>query len=62
MEPLTILIVLAMIATVAALAGGVVSMGRGGDYDRAHGTQFMFARVGLQGIALVLMALALLVA
>jgi hypothetical protein len=61
MTLLTVMIVLAMLATIAALASGVVSMVRGGEFDRKHSTQLMFARVGLQGIALVLLAVALVV-
>lgn len=59
---LNILILAALLATVAALAGGIVSMAHGGEYDRRHSYQFMFARVGFQGLALVLLVIALLVA
>ncbi len=62
MNLLTVMIVLAMLATVAALGAGVVSMVRGGQYDEEHSTRFMFGRVAFQGIALVLMMVALLVA
>ena len=54
MDILTILITLALFATVVALAGGVTSMVRGGEFDRRHSTQLMFARVGFQGLTLVL--------
>ena len=59
MELLTVLIILALVATVGALGAGVVSMVRGGQYDRQHGTQLMFARVSFQGAALVLLLIAL---
>ncbi|OGI41874.1 MAG: hypothetical protein A2150_04745 [Candidatus Muproteobacteria bacterium RBG_16_64_11] len=62
MTLLNLLILAAVLATVAALVGGIVSMAHGGEYDRRHGNQFMFARVGFQGLALVLLVVALLVA
>ncbi len=60
MNPLTLMIVLALIATIAALGAGIFSMVRGGEFDRKHGTELMFARVGFQGIALALLLVALL--
>ena len=62
MEPLTILIVLAALATVVALVAGVASMARGGEQDRERSGQLMYARVGAQGVTLVLLVLALLFA
>ena len=62
MNLLTLMIVLAMLATIGALGMGIGSMVRGGEYDRKHGTQFMFARVGLQGVTLALLLIALLAA
>ncbi|MGE5242120.1 MAG: hypothetical protein ACM3NI_10775 [Bacteroidota bacterium] len=35
-------------------------MAHGGDFDQRHSHQFMFARVGLQGITLLLIVLVLL--
>jgi len=61
MTLLTAVIILAAVATAAALAGGIASMAHGGEYDRRHGGQFMAARVGLQGVALALVLIALLV-
>lgn len=61
MNILTILIVLALLATIVSLVAGVGSMMRGGEYDRTHADKFMFSRVGFQGIALVLLVLALVV-
>ena len=52
---LKILIVVAIIATVFSLGAGVVSMGRGGDFDEQHSTQLMFARVGCQALTLLLL-------
>ncbi len=62
MKLLTILIVLALIAVIASLASGVISMMRGGEFDRQHSEQFMWARVGFQAVALVLLVIALYVA
>lgn len=59
MRMLTILIVLAAVATAAALAGGVASMAHGGEFDRRHSHQLMFARVGLQALALLLLIAAI---
>lgn len=59
MNPLTILIILALLATVAALGTGIVSMVRGGEFDEKHSTELMFARVGMQGAAVVLLLIAL---
>ena len=61
MELITILIMLALIATVVSFGGGIVSMVQGGEQDRKHSAQLMFARVGFQGLALLLLAVALLV-
>lgn len=62
MDLLTGMIVLALLATIGALVTGVISMVQGGEYDREHSTQLMFTRVGFQGVALVLLLIALFVA
>lgn len=59
MEALTIIIVVGLLATTAALLGGIVSMARGRDFDQAHSHHFMFARVGLQAITLLCLLVAL---
>ena len=59
MDVLTTMLVLAVIATVVVLGMGIVSMARGGDYDREHSARLMSWRVGLQGITLLLLAAAL---
>jgi len=59
MELLSILILLALLATVVALGMGIASMVRGGEYDREHSGQYMNARLGAQGIALLFLLLAL---
>ena len=62
MSLLSFMIILALLATVGALGAGVVSMVRGGEFDEKHSNQLMIARVGCQGIALVLMLVALYIA
>lgn len=59
MAVLTALIILALVATIVSLGWGVVSMAHGGDYDTKHSTQLMGARVGFQGLAIVLLLIAL---
>ncbi len=56
---LTTLVIIGLIATFAALWGGISSMVMGGGYDRKHGTQFMSARVGIQALTVVLLLIAL---
>lgn len=62
MNIMTALVVFALLATVAALVTGVFSMAHGGDFDRRHSHQIMFARVGLQGLTLLALLVALLLA
>lgn len=62
MTMLTILIALAALATWVALVGGVASMAHGGEFDRRHSHQFMFARVALQAAAFLFLVGALLLA
>jgi hypothetical protein len=59
---LTVLMVLLLIATVASLFGGLVSMGIGGELDDRNSTRLMVARVSLQGGALGLILLLMLFA
>jgi len=61
MSTLTVLIVMAMLSTVAALGWGVVSMTHGGDYDKKHSTQLMSLRVGLQLLAIGLLFVAMII-
>jgi len=58
MDPLTIVIILALLATAVALLFGLMSLGQGGSFDKDFGTGFMWARVGLQGLAVALLVLA----
>lgn len=59
MTTLSFLIMAAMLATVGALVLGIASMAHGGDFDQRHSHQFMFARVGFQGVVLLLLVLGL---
>lgn len=45
----------AVVLTVASLLSGVISMGRGGDFDHKHATHLMFFRVGFQALAVLLL-------
>ncbi|MCC7462058.1 MAG: twin transmembrane helix small protein [Gammaproteobacteria bacterium] len=59
MAMLTILILMALGATAVSLFLGIISMERGGEFDRAHSTRYMAMRVGFQGLTLVLLLIAL---
>ena len=50
-----IAIVGAMIAAVGALLLGVVSMAKGGEFNKKYGNNLMRARVALQGLAILLL-------
>lgn len=59
MDILTVIIVIGVLATAGALLTGIGSMVRGGEFDRMHSHQLMFARVGLQGVTLLCLLIAL---
>lgn len=59
MDLLTVIIVLALLATGVALLFGLISLGQGGRFDRDFGHGFMWARVGLQALAVILLVVAL---
>ncbi len=59
MSTLTVVIILALISTIVTLVWGLGSMASGGTYDREHSEQLMFARVGLQAFAFIMMMVAL---
>lgn len=59
MTTVTIMVMLALFATVVALGTGIGSMIHGGTFDDKHNDQLMMARIGLQGVAVVLIILAL---
>jgi len=59
MTLLTLVVVLAMIATLGVLATGIGSMAHGGVFDREHSVQLMSFRVGLQAATILLVLVAL---
>jgi hypothetical protein len=62
MQLLNLLIGLGLLSALTALALGVSSMAHGGEFDRAHATRFMSARVWSQAITVALLVIAFLVA
>jgi hypothetical protein len=60
MDWLTVIIVLALLATIVSLVAGLFLMQRGGSLDDRFGEKFMWLRVGFQGLAVGLLLLALL--
>jgi len=58
MSLLTLMILLALVATVVTLAWGLGSMATGGSYDREHSEQLMFLRIGVQAFAFVMLLVA----
>ena len=58
MNILSMLIVLALLLTIAVLGTGIWSMAHGGEFDRKHSEQLMFARVGIQAITILLLFIA----
>jgi hypothetical protein len=59
MTAFNILMVLALLAVLGALGGGLYSMARGGEYNKRNANKFMRWRVILQGVALVILAVGL---
>jgi hypothetical protein len=51
-------VLLAMLAVLGVLVLGIVSMIKGSEFNKRYGNKLMRARVGLQALALVLIALA----
>lgn len=54
---LIVLMLLAALSAFGALALGLISMIKGGDFDKKNSNKFMQARVILQGLALLFLAL-----
>jgi len=54
-----ILLAVSLLAVLGVLFAGLVSMARGGDFNRKHGNRLMRWRVALQGLAIVLFAIAM---
>ncbi len=61
MSLINFLIVAALLAAVTTLALGLRSMSIGGEYDRTHSEKFMWERVGLQAIIIVLLLVTIVV-
>ena len=57
---LSIMLALALAAVLGVLVVGVLSMLRGGEFNRKYGNKLMQLRVLLQGVALVMIVLFLL--
>jgi hypothetical protein len=55
MNILLVLIVFALLLTMAVLGTGIWSMAHGGEFDRKHSTELMFARVGMQAVTVLLL-------
>jgi len=62
MDILTIVLSIGVLATIGTLISGIISMSRGGQFDTAHSHQLMFARVGLQGVTIICLLVALYIA
>jgi len=58
MSIVNVLVIAALIATVVVLLLGLRSMARGGTYDKEHAEKFMWERVALQGLVVVLLLVA----
>ena len=52
---LNTLVVIALAGTLAVLFAGVFAMARGGEFNRKWGNKLMRARVGTQGLAILLL-------
>jgi hypothetical protein len=58
MDPLTIVIILALIGTAVAMALGLLAMSGGGSTDRQFSTPLMWTRVAFQAFTLLLLIIA----
>ena len=58
MSTMTFVIVIAMVMTFAVLVTGIGSMAHGGEFDQKHEEQFMYARVGMQLVTILLLIFA----
>jgi hypothetical protein len=57
MSLIGLLLILAMIATAGVLFTGLIGFLRGGEFNERYGNRLMRARVGLQLLAVILLAL-----
>ncbi|MEM7618198.1 MAG: twin transmembrane helix small protein [Pseudomonadota bacterium] len=51
--------IITMVLVLISLAVGLVTMARGGDFNKKHGNKLMRLRVTLQGLALLFFVLAI---
>ena len=58
MDLLNVVIFLALIATISVMVLGLFALGQGRELEERHGTHLMFARVGLQAFAILLLIFA----
>jgi hypothetical protein len=58
MDLMLVAIVLAILATVATMFLGLLTMSGGGAADRQFGTPLMWARIGFQALTIALLILA----
>lgn len=61
MDPLVVVVVLALIATIITLFLGLLAMSGSEEVDREFSTPLMWTRVGLQAFTVALLFIALLV-
>ena len=59
---LVLLMIFAMLATLGVLFFGIFTMARGGDFNSKHSNRIMRARIVLQGLALLLFAVIMVIA
>ena len=59
--PMLVLVVIAMLLTLAVLFAGLFSMARGGAFNEKYGNRLMRLRVILQAVALLLFVLAMMI-
>jgi len=57
---LYILLAIGLIGTLVSLFSGLVTMGRGGEFNRRYGNKLMRARVYFQGFTIIVFVLLLL--
>ncbi len=60
MDPLLVIIMLALAATALTVIIGLFAMGSGGSTDKVVSTPLMWARIGLQTFTLLLLIVAVL--
>jgi hypothetical protein len=58
MDPLMVVIILALIATVVAMGLGLLAMSGGGATDSEFGNKLMWTRVTFQGLTIALLVAA----